>query len=330
MMLKKLLFNNSLRIIIVALTIGFVGCGNQAASNSYTQTTTVDESLPNVVATTSVLCDLVKQVAENTVNLTCLIPPGSNPYSYQPKPADRQAIDQANLIFYNGYNFEPSLLKIIKSTSNTAPKIAVGQVAVPKPQRFIENRQRITDPHVWHNAKHGIKMVEVISSNLKKLDPNNAEIYTNNSKQIKNELTQLDSWIKSKIATIPSDKRKLVTSHNALAYYAKAYGVPLVGVLAGINPEKRPTDAQVDNLVKNIQKAEVPTIFAETTTNSKLIQSVAQAAEVRISERRLYTDGLGEPRSDGDTYQKMMEANTRTIVEGLGGTYLIFQPKVSN
>jgi ABC-type Zn uptake system ZnuABC Zn-binding protein ZnuA len=329
-MLKKLLFNSSLRAVFFVLGIGFVGCANQAVSNSFTQTTPiVDDTLPNVVATTSVLCDLIKQVAENTVNLTCLIPPGANPYSYQPKPADRQAIDQANLIFYNGYNFEPSLIRIIRSSSNTAPKIAVSQVAVPKPQRFIENRQRVTDPHVWHNAKNGIKMLEVISNNLRKLDPGNADIYNNNTKQIKNELTQLDSWIKSRIATIPRDKRKLVTSHNALAYYAKAYSIPLVGVIAGINRQKNPTNAQVSNLVKNIQKAEVPTIFAETTTKSNLIQSVAQAAEVKISERGLYTDGLGEPNSDGDTYQKMLAANTRTIVEGLGGTYLIFQPKFS-
>jgi len=328
-MLKKLLFHNHLRVAFIILLFGFFGCAKQATNTSFTQTTTVDENLPNVVATTSVLCDLIKQVAENTVNLACLIPPGTDSHSYQPKPSDRQIIDQANLIFYNGYNFEPSLIRIIKSTSNTAPKIAVSQLAVTKPQRFIENRQRVIDPHVWHNAKHGIKMVEVISNNLKKLEPNNAEIYNSNTKRIKNELTQLDSWIKTRIASIPPDKRKLVSTHNALAYYAKAYGIPLVGVLAGINPERNPTDAQLNNLVKNIQQAKVPTIFAESNINPQLIQSVAQEAEVRVSERRLYTDGLGEANSDGDSYQKMMRANTRTIVEGLGGTYLIFQPKAS-
>lgn len=328
-MVKKLLFHNYLRITFAILLFGFFGCARQATNTSLTQATTVDETLPNVVATTSVLCDLIQQVAENTVNLACLIPPGTDPHSYQPKPSDRQIIEQANLIFYNGYNFEPSLIRIIKSTSNTAPKIAVSQLAVPKPQRFIENRQRVIDPHIWHNAKNGIKMVEVISNNLKKLEPNNAEIYNSNTQRIKSELTQLDSWIKTRIASIPPDKRKLVTTHNALAYYAKAYGIPLVGVLTGINPERNPTDAQVNNLVKDIQQAKVPTIFAESKLNPQLIQSVAQEAEVRVSERRLYTDGLGEPNSDGDSYQKMMRANTRTIVEGLGGTYLIFQPKAS-
>ncbi|MBD2438177.1 metal ABC transporter solute-binding protein, Zn/Mn family [Nostoc sp. FACHB-110] len=329
-MLNKLLLNISLRAVFVALVFGFVGCANQAASNTFTQTSKVDETLPNVVATTSVLCDLIKQVAENTVNLSCLIPPGTNPYSYEPTPSDRQAIEQANLIFYNGYNFEPNLIKIIKSTNNNAPKIAVAQVAVPKPQRFIENRQKVIDPHVWHNAKNGITMVDIISKNLNQLVPNNADIYKNNTKQINNELTQLDSWIKTRIATIPNEKRKLITSHNALAYYAKAYSIPLLGVVAGVNRENNLTNTQLNNLVKNLRKTEIPTIFTETTNNSQLIQSVAQAAEVKVSERGLYTDGLGEPKSDGDTYQKMLEANTRTIVEGLGGTYLIFQPQVSN
>ncbi|BAY16385.1 periplasmic solute binding protein [Anabaenopsis circularis NIES-21] len=328
-MLNKLLFIHSLRVAFITLLIGLVGCARQATNTSFTQTTTVDENLPKVVATTSILCDLIKQVAENTVNLACLIPPGTDPHNYQPNTADRETIDQANLIFYNGYNFEPGLMRIIKSSSNTAPKIAVSQVAVPKPQRFIEDGQRVIDPHIWHNAKNGIKMLEVISNNLKKLEPNNAGVYNSNTKRIKSELTQLDSWIKTRIATIPREKRKLVTTHNALAYYAKAYSIPLAGVLAGINPNDKPTDGQINNLVNEIQQAKVPTIFSETNINPKLVQSVAQAAEVKVSERGLYTDNLGEPKSDGDSYQKMMVANTRTIVEGLGGTYLIFQPKAS-
>ncbi|MBD2593841.1 zinc ABC transporter substrate-binding protein [Nostoc spongiaeforme FACHB-130] len=328
-MLNKLLFNTLLRAACVSFLIGLVGCTRQATQTSFTQTTTADENLPKVVATTSILCDLIKQVAENTVNLACLIPPGTDPHNYQPKAADRETIDQANLIFYNGYNFEPGLIKTIKSSSNTAPKIAVSQLAVPKAQRFIEDGKRVIDPHIWHNPKNGIKMVDVINNNLKKLEPNNAAIYNQNTKQIKNELTQLDSWIKTRIASIPSDKRELVISHNALAYYAKAYGMTLVGVLAGINPENQPTDRQLNSLVKNIQQAKVPTIFAEKNINKQLIQSVAQTAEVKVSERELYTDSLGDANSDANSYQKMLEANTRTIVEALGGTYLIFTPKAS-
>ncbi|MEH2416972.1 metal ABC transporter solute-binding protein, Zn/Mn family [Nostoc sp.] len=329
-MSKKLPSTNSFRAIFVALTIGFVGCGNQAARTTFTQTTTqVNENLPQVVATTSVLCDLTRQVAGNTVNLTCLISPTADPQFYKPKPEDRRAIQQANLILYNGYNLEPNLIKLIKATKNSARKIAVGQLAVSKPQKFQKGGKNVTDPYLWHNTKNAIRMVEVINSNLRKLESNDAATYSSNTKKITNELTQLDSWIKSRITSIPTKERKLVTTSDALGYYAKAYGIPLAGGLQGISTDEKLTDARDKNLVTNIKRAKVSTIFSEAAINPNLLQSVARVAEVKISQRKLYAKGLGEPESEGDTYQKMMIANTRTIVEGLGGTYLMFEAKTT-
>lgn len=329
-MSKKLPSNNSLRVIFVALTIGFVGCGNQAARTTFTQTTTqVNENLPQVVATTSVLCDLTKQVAGNTVNLTCLISPTANPQFYKPKPEDRRAIEKANLILYTGYNFEPNLIKLIKATKNSAPKIAVGQLAVSKPQKFQERGKKVSDPHLWHNTKNAIKMVKVINSNLRKLESSEAEAYTSNTRKITNELTQLDRWIKSRITSIPAKQRKLVTTSDALGYYAKAYAISLAGGLEGISTEKQLTASRVKNLVINIKRAKVSTIFPEAAISPDLIESIATEAKVKVSERKLYAEGLGEPGSDGDTYQKMMIANTRTIVEGLGGTYLMFEARAA-
>ncbi len=327
-MSKKSPKNNLLRATFVVLAIGFVGCGNQAARTTYTQTTTeVNENLPKVVATTSVLCDLTRQVAGNTVNLTCLISPTANPKVYQPKPEDRQAIEQANLIFYTGYNFETNTIALIQATKNSAPKIAVGQVALPKPQKFRQGGKAVNDPHIWHNTKNAIAMVKVINSNLKKLPSIDAKLYTSNTEKITNELTQLDSWIKSTIGSIPAKQRKLVTTSDAFGYYAKAYGIPLAGGMEGIRSQEKLTAARVNNLAKNIKQAKVPRIFPELAINPNLIESVATEAEVKISQRKLYSQGLGEAGSEADTYQKMMIANTRTIVEGLGGTYLMFQPK---
>ncbi|MEH2194313.1 MAG: zinc ABC transporter substrate-binding protein [Nostoc sp.] len=330
-MSKKLPSTNLFRVIFVALTIGFVGCGNQAARTTFTETTTqVNENLPKVVATTSVLCDLTKQVAGNTINLICLIDPSANPRVYKPKPEDRRAIEKANLILYSGYNLEPNLIKLIKATKNAAPKIAVGQLAVSKPQKFEKDGRNIINPYLWHNTKNAIRMVEVINSNLRKLESSNAANYNSNAKKVTNELTQLDGWIKSRISSIPTTERKLVTTSDALSYYAKAYGIQLAGGLQGINSTQNLTATQVKNLVTNIKQAKVSTIFSEATINENSFQSVARVAEVKISHRKLYIEGLGEPGSEADNYQKMMIANTRTIVEGLGGTYLMFQPKPAN
>lgn len=282
-------------------------------------------NLPLVVATNSVTCGLTQEIAANTIDLKCLIEPGADPHLYQPKPEDSKAIEQADLILYGGYNFESGLIKLIKATSNPAPKVAVHEIGVPKPQQLEEDGQTVTDPHVWHNAQNGDRIANAIADSLSTAFPNNAAKYTSNTKQLTGELKQIDTWIKSQIQTIPPGQRKLVTTHDAMGYYANAYGIPIEGALQGISTEERPTAARVAELVKGIRKSGVPTIFAEKTVNPQLIEAVAREAKVKVADRELYADGLGEPGTDGDTYPKMLVANTRTIVEGLGGNYAAFE-----
>ncbi len=282
-------------------------------------------SKPKVVATTATLCDVTKQIAQDTIVLTCLIDGGSDPHTYQPKPADRQAIEQANLILYSGYDFEPSIIKLISATSNQAPKIAVNEIAVPKPQQFEDDGKTVNDPHIFHSAKNGAQIVQVIGANLGQLQPSQSGFYNANTKKLRNELLQIDYWIKTQISTIPLAQRKLVTTHDAFGYYSKAYGIPVAGALQGLSTEEQATPKRVAELVSSIKQAGVPTIFAETTINPKLINAVAKEANVKVSERELFADGIGETGSEGDTYQKMLMANTQTIVQGLGGTFKSFE-----
>ncbi|MDV2991204.1 MAG: Manganese ABC transporter substrate-binding lipoprotein [Chroococcidiopsis sp. SAG 2025] len=284
-------------------------------------------NLPLVVVTNSVTCGLTQEIAANTIDLKCLIEPGADPHLYQPKPEDSKAIEQAQLILYGGYNFESGLIKLIEATSNPAPKVAVHEIGVPKPQQLEEDGQTVTDPHVWHNAQNGVRIANAIADSLSKAFPNNAAKYTSNTKQLTGELKQIHTWIKSQIQTIPPGQRKLVTTHDAMGYYANAYGIPIEGALQGISTEERPTAARVAELVKDIRKSGVPTIFAEKTVNPQLIEAVAREANVKVAERKLYADSLGEPGTDGDTYPKMLVANTRTIVEGLEGNYAAFESK---
>lgn len=327
-MLKKSLLNNSCRAIVTFITIAFIGCQNQTVDTAFMQTTTIiDKNLPRVVATTSVLCDLTRQVAQNTINLICLGSPGNDSYFYQLRPGDREAIAQADMILYSGYNFKPQLRQILTDSQNSTTKIPVNQLAVSQPQQFQTSGQTLTNPHIWHDVNNAIKMVDIISQNLQKLEPDNATFYRDNTTAIKDELTQLNTWIKSRLDTIPDERRKLVTTSNILNYYATAYRIPLVVGLNGINNQP-PTTAQVKSWKNTIQQAQVPTIFLETTINPELIAPVATETNVRLSRRKLYTYGLSEPGTEADSYQKLMVANTRTIVEGLGGTYLIFTPQL--
>ncbi|XZN95919.1 MAG: metal ABC transporter solute-binding protein, Zn/Mn family [Microcoleus sp.] len=319
-------------VAVLAIALGLVGCSEKPqASNPVPESRATN--LPKVVATTGVICDITKEIAASSIDTICLIKPGDDPHAYQTKPEDRKAIETGNLILYAGYDHEPSIIKLIQSTTNSAPKIAVHQLAVPKPlmgehEHEAEHKtaakpheagEKVPDPHVWHNPQNGIRMVEVIRDELKKVAPNNAEIYTTNSAKLIADLQKLDTWIQAQIATIPQAKRKLVTTHDALSYYANAYGFEVAGALQGVTTEEQPTAARIAELSSEIKRAGVPTIFVESTTNPKLMETVAREANVKISDKELYSDELGAPGSGADTYEGMLKSNTCAIVSGLGG-----------
>jgi manganese/iron transport system substrate-binding protein len=317
------------------LTLGLLaGCStpdrqppNATSSPTASETpATSTTSSPNVVVTNTVLCDLTKQIAASAVNVVCLLTPGSDPHVYKLTPEARKSIEDAKLVLYGGYDFEPDLTKAIKATSNPAPKVAVHEVAVTQPLKFEEDGKSTTDPHVWNNAQNGIKIAETIETNLSKLVPAQAATFKQNTQKLTTELGQIDTWIKSQIGTIPADKKVLFTTHDALGYYSKAYGIP-VDALEGLSTEDKPNAARAKELVDKIKKAKVPTIFAELTLNPKLITAIAQDAKVKVAEQELYVDGLGEASSPGGTYQNMLISNTQAIVAGLGGKYTPFAAK---
>lgn len=343
-------------ITALTLTIGLIACGGneQVNSNSGTEensavntSSTATGERPLVVATTSILCDLTKQVAAQTVDLKCLVGPDQDPHTYQPKPDDRKAIEQADLVLYGGYDFEPSIIKLVEASSNQAPKVAIHEVAVPKPimgeehdhghsehkeekhddhdhEEEKHSEEKAPDPHVWHNPQNGVQMVEAIRTNLEKVAPDNAQLYAANAEKVTGEIKEIDSWIKKNVATIPENQRKLVTTHDALSYYTQAYNIDYEGAIEGLSTEVEPTASRIAELSKEIKQENVPTIFAESTHSPKLIERLAQEANVKVSEERLYADNLGEQGSDADSYQEMLIANTKAIVDGLGGKYTAF------
>lgn len=343
---------------IVAILLNTWGCNANVEENKQEETpTSSTENLPLVVATTSILCDLTQQVAQDTVNLKCLLEPEVDPHVYQPTPEDRQAIESADLVLYGGYDFDSSLIKLIKATTNDKPKIAVHEQAVTDPllgekhdhghddhsedeHREKEHddhhhseedhhddehtEEKVPDPHVWHNPQNGSKMVAVIAEGLTQIQPDLEKKYNSKSQTIQAELGQIDEWIKQQVATIPAHKKKLVTTHDSLGYYVQAYNFEFDSVLSGFSSDESPSAGMVTDLVKEIKQTQVPTIFAETSVNSQILETVAREANVQLSPQELYTDSLGRKGTEGDSYQKMLIANTVTIVEGLEGQYTAF------
>jgi manganese/iron transport system substrate-binding protein len=318
-----------IRTIAIVLILGLLsGCQTVNPISKNPTSSPATSPKIKVVVTNTILCDLTNQIAANTIDLLCLLPPGSDPHIYKLTPAARQSIEDAKLVLYGGYNLEPELTKAIQSTSNPAPKIAVNEVAVPQPQQFAEDGKSTIDPHVWHNARNAIEIAKVIEANLAKLVPNQARIYQQNTKKLTLEITSIDVWIRSQINTIPVATKILVTTHDALGYYSTAYGIP-IATLGGVSTEEKPNAARAKELIEQINKTKVPTIYAELTLNPNLIKTIAKAANVKVSDREIYADGLGEVSSAGGTYQQMLISNTQAIVEGLGGKYSRFVNKTA-
>ncbi|TAF09868.1 MAG: metal ABC transporter substrate-binding protein [Nostocales cyanobacterium] len=281
---------------------------------------------PQVVATSTIIADLAEEVGGEEINLTGILQPGADPHVYEAVPADSRVLETADLILYNGYNLEPGIIKLMNASGGKSKKLAVGEVV--KPLKLEKSKgQIVPDPHVWGSAENAISMVNAIRDSLIELSPEDKEKFIQNTAELTKELQQLNSWIKQQIQTIPPDKRKLITTHDAFQYYANTYGMEIVGTLIGISTEEKPSAKTVKQLVDAIKKLGIPAIFAETTINPALIKTVAEDAGIKLSQNPLYSDSIGAKGSDADTYIKMMEANTRTIVEALGGKYKPFQPQ---
>ncbi|BAZ87777.1 periplasmic solute binding protein [Dolichospermum compactum NIES-806] len=300
------------------LSLAVMGC----TPNSQPQGNTT----PQVVATSTIIADLAEEIGGEEVQITGILKPGADPHVYEPVPADSRVLEKANLILYNGYNLEPGIIKLMNATGGKTKKIAVGEVV--KSLKLDKGKgQIVPDPHVWGSAENVIAMVKAIRDSLIELSPEDKNKFTQNAEKLTDELQQLHLWIVQQIQTIPADKRKLITTHDAFQYYGNAYKIAIAGTLIGISTEEQPSAQTVKKLVESVKKIGVPAIFAETTINPALIKTVAEEAGVKLAPTPLYSDSIGAKGSSGDTYIKMMAANTRAIVEALGGKYTPFQLK---
>lgn len=299
--------------LLVVLSLG--GCDATSSGSASEEV--------QVVATSTILADLTTQVGGDAIQLTSILKPGDDPHVYEPVPQDTIALEKADLILYNGYNLEPNIIKLIQSAGANERAVAVGEVV--KPLDFTYEGQTRPDPHVWGDVKNAIAMTNAIRDALIKLSPEDESRFTENARQLVAQLTTLDGWAKAQIATIPQDKRQLVTTHDAFQYYANAYGLEVAGTLIGISTEEQPSAQTVSKLVEAIRGIGVPTIFAETTINPALIQTVAEEAGVKLSDQALYSDSIGARGSDGDSYIKMIAVNTCAIATALQGTCIAFK-----
>ena len=289
------------------------------------QTTASGDPL-SVVASFSILDDLVRQVGGDNVHVSTLIGPGVDAHTYDPAPAELVALSEADVVFEIGLGFEPWLDDFYASAQPPGERVVLSEGITPRDGGEThgddaDQEHSAYDPHVWHDVANAIVMTENIRDALAAVNPDNAALYEANAAVFIAELEALDAEIRAQVETLPEERRRLVTSHDTFGYFADAYGFEVVGTALGsLSTEAADPSAQeIVRLVAEIEAAGVPAIFAENVANPDLMAAIAAEAGVALAPP-LFTDALGPEGSPGESYVGMMRANVETIVDALGGS----------
>ena len=293
-------------LFVVLLVFSAVGCGSAGAGGGN------DTGKVQVVATISVLQDLVKQVGGDRVEVSTIVPVGGSPETFQPRPSDAQRISDARVVFQNGMGLEKWLDDLVQSAGgNKLTLVTLSDGLKP----IGDSGAAAGNPHLWLDVSNAAIYVEKIRDALIEADPKGEAKYRANAREYLAELKKLDGYIKEQAQSIPKERRKLVTLHDAFPYFARAYGFDLVGVILQ-NPDAEPSSRKVADLVRKVESERVPAVFTEPQFNAKLADTIASEAGVRVYE--LYTDTLGGKKSAG-SYEAMMRTNIDRIRRGLDG-----------
>ena len=268
---------------------------------------------PFVVATTSIIGDVVAQVGGEAIELTTLMAAGQDPHSYEPAAQQLTAVANSNIIFVNGWDLEENLIRSLDSIGGDVPIVPVS--AGIEPLAFQGNDE-LADPHVWFDVANVKQWTTTIADSLTAIDPANAETYAANAAAYQAQLDALDSDVRDAIGTIPPEKRKIVTNHGAFNYFANAYGVEIIGtVIPSMSALAEPSAGEMAALIKTMNENHLCTIFTETTLSDALAQTLA--AELDGCEEtavyKLYTGAIGAPGSGADSYISMMRANVERV-----------------
>lgn len=279
------------------------GCGSAAPSDSRLR----------VVATIAPVGALTQAVAGDLVHLDVLVRAGVDPHAYELKANDARAVAQASVILRNGLGTDAFLDKTLRGNKATVVTLTDGLPLRTESDSGKESR----DPHVWHDPRNDIAMVDTIVKALSAADPAHASTFEANGRAYQERLRSVDREVQAIIESIPPANRKMVTDHEAFGYFAARYGLRVVGtVIPGTTTGVEPSAAEVASLVETIRREGVRAVFAESSVDPKVTRRIAEETNVKIVDD-LYGDSLGGPGSGADTVDGMLLSNARKIADAL-------------
>lgn len=274
------------------------------------------------VCTTGMVADVVRAVGEDRMQVEALLGAGVDPHLYKPTRTDMLALMGADIIFYNGLLLEGKMTDALIRIARTRPVVAVTEGIDPEKLLSPESLEGHEDPHVWMDPSRWMLTVDVVATELAKLDPAGAERFEANAEAYRAQLARLDAYAERVLSSVPEERRVLVTAHDAFNYLGDRYGFEVVGI-QGISTESEAGVAHIENLVRLLVEREIPAVFIESTVADRNIRALIAGARagghtVTIGGE-LFSDAMGPAGMYEGTYIGMIDHNVTTIARALGG-----------
>ena len=263
-----------------------------------------------VVASFSILADLVRNVGGDRVAVTSLVGPDSDAHVYSPTPADAKKIADSRLIVVNGLGFEGWLPRLVQSSGGKATIITASTGIAPL------RLGSAADPHAWQSVNNAKIYVANIGAALAAADPSAAEQFRKNTQAYLEKLDALDREVREAVAKLPSNRRKVISTHGAFGYFAAAYGIEFIAPL-GVSTESEPSARDIARIITQVRQAKIPAVFLENVIDPRLMQRISAETGAKVGGT-LYSDGLTGEKGDAPTYIDMVRHNIRALTRALG------------
>lgn len=264
----------------------------------------------NIVASFSILGDMVEQVAGEHADVTTIVGPDADAHVYQPSVADARAVAQADVVFVNGLGFETWSEALIEESGTEASVFVATDGITPVK---VDGE---TDPHAWNSLSNGVVYVQNIAAVLSESMPEHSDDFAKNAEAYIAKLEALDAETKAKLAKLPDDRRTVVTAHDAFGYLADAYGLTFLAPI-GIDTEAEPSARELAELISQLKAEGVAALFVENITSPALVQQISDETGLEIGGR-LFSDALSERGGPATSYLAMFEHNLAVLLEALG------------
>jgi zinc/manganese transport system substrate-binding protein len=276
----------------------------------------IAQSKIKVVATFSILGDLVLNVGGDRVEVTTLVGANGDAHVYSPTPGDAKKLSDAKVVFVNGLGLEGWMTRLVKASGTKAPSVVASKGIKPrKMEDEHKHGQLVTDPHAWQSVANAKVYVANIRDGLIKADPAGRSVYEANAKSYLAKLDALEQEVRETIAKIPADRRKIITTHDAFGYFGDAYGMEFISP-EGVSTDTEASAQDVAKIIAQVRKLNIPAVFMENITDPRLMQQIARETGAKIGGS-LYSDALSDPGGPAGTYIDMMRNNVRELSKAL-------------